>query len=198
MVWSPARHPLRLAPFSQPCVPTVFPLDVRRLSIAPLPFRGVTPPGMAFPAIWAGITLPSPLLWAHAPIPIPPVASGYPSVSRSLQVVVSPCWEKDLPDVISANLSLHAWTPTPAAPVVLLPVSSHRTSAFPTLGQVSAKHHSAQQLQRGLIFRGCSHSFIFRPAGLLATQVAPTTDLPFVCRSFGLLIFSPFPVECLI
>lgn len=55
-------------------------------------------------------------------------------VGRSLQVAVSPCWEWDLPDVISANLSPRAWTPTPAAPVVLLPVSSHKTSAFPTLG----------------------------------------------------------------
>ena len=49
----------------------------------------------------------------------------------------------------------------------------------------------------GSAFRGCSHSFIFRPAGLLATQVAPTTALLFACRPFGLLIFSPFPVECL-
>ena len=58
---------------------------------------------------------------------------GSPSDNGSLQVVVSPCWEKDLPDVISANLSLRAWTPTPAALVVLLPVSSHKTSAFPAL-----------------------------------------------------------------
>ena len=40
----------------------------------------------------------------------------------------------DVPDVISANLSLDAWTPTPAALVVHVPVSSHKTSAFPTLG----------------------------------------------------------------
>ena len=35
---------------------------------------------------------------------------------------------------MSANLSLRAWTPTPAALVVHLPVSSHKTSAFPALG----------------------------------------------------------------
>jgi len=40
----------------------------------------------------------------------------------------------DLPDFISANPSLDAWTPTPAAPEVHLPVSSSKTSAFPTLG----------------------------------------------------------------
>lgn len=40
----------------------------------------------------------------------------------------------DLPDVISANPSLDAWTPTPAVSGLHLPVSSPRASAFPTLG----------------------------------------------------------------
>ena len=31
-----------------------------------------------------------------------------------------------------------------------------------------------QRLQHGAIFRGCRHSFMFRPPSLLATQVAPT------------------------
>ena len=82
----------------------------------------------------AGITPPSSLLRTHAPIRNPPHASGNPSYTRSLQVAVSPCWESDLPGVVSANLSSRAWTPTPAALVVLLPVSSHKTTAFPTLG----------------------------------------------------------------
>jgi len=66
--------------------------------------------------------------------PKPSSSLGKPSYPRSLQVAVSPCWESDLPDVISANLSPRAWTPTPAALVVHLPVSSHKTTAFPTLG----------------------------------------------------------------
>jgi hypothetical protein len=59
------------------------------------------------------------------------------------------CWSKDLPDVISANLSLDAWTPTPAASAVRLPVSSHRASAFPTLGpgRHSASPHTATSVQ---------------------------------------------------
>ncbi len=65
---------------------------------------------------------PSPCLWPHA------------LVRRSLQVAVSPCWEGDYPDVISANLSPCALTPIPAALKVHLPVSSLQTSAFPTLG----------------------------------------------------------------
>jgi hypothetical protein len=82
----------------------------------------------------AGVTPPSSLLRAHASVLHPPRASVRPSDTRSLQVAVSPCWEEDLPGVISAHLSLRAWTPTPVAPVVHVPVSSHRTTAFPTFG----------------------------------------------------------------
>jgi hypothetical protein len=49
----------------------------------------------------------------------------------SLQVVASPCWEMALPSVISADPPLGAWTLTPVAPMVHIPISSHRTSAFP-------------------------------------------------------------------
>jgi hypothetical protein len=56
------------------------------------------------------------------------------SSAQSLQVATSPCCIEVLPDVISAHLSLRAWTPTPAARVVHLPVSSHTTTAFPPFG----------------------------------------------------------------
>ena len=56
---------------------------------------------------------------------------SFPLYRESLQVVANPCWKLALPDVISANPSPRVWTLTPAAPVVHLPVSSHRTSAFP-------------------------------------------------------------------
>ena len=49
----------------------------------------------------------------------------------SLQVVASPCWEMALPSVISADPPLGAWALTPVAPMVHIPISSHRTSAFP-------------------------------------------------------------------
>jgi hypothetical protein len=60
--------------------------------------------------------------------------SSLPSSDESSQVVVSPCWEWAVPDVISANLSPRAWTPTPVVLGVHLPVSSPKTTAFPTLG----------------------------------------------------------------
>jgi hypothetical protein len=74
----------------------------------------------------------------------------------------------------SAHLSLRAWTPTPAARGVHLPVSSSTTSAFPALGPGRRSAISVQRLLYGTFFRGCSHSLMFRPADLLTTQVAPT------------------------
>ena len=73
------------------------------------------------------------------------------------------------------NPSLRAWILTPAALGVHLPVSSSKTSAFPTvrLGRRLALTHTATSVWNP--FRGCNHSFMFRPASLLATQVAPTT-----------------------
>jgi len=63
-----------------------------------------------------------------------PPPSALASVGGSLQVAASPCWEMALPDVISADLSLGAWTPTPAVPMVHLLVSSHGATASPALG----------------------------------------------------------------
>jgi len=120
------------------------------------------------------VTPPSSLIPAHAPDQNPPVAFGFPYCHRSLQVVVSPCWKMALPDVISVSLSLRAWTRTPAALMVLLPVSSHKASAFPTFRLGRRFAISTQRLPCGDHFRSCSHSLMFRPVGLLATQVAPT------------------------
>ena len=92
----------------------------------------------------------------------------------SSQVVVSPCWEMALPDVISADPSRDAWTPTPAALMVHSLVSSHETSAFPTLGPGRRPTTFRTATSVRAQFRGCSHSLMFRPPSLLATLVAPT------------------------
>jgi hypothetical protein len=51
-------------------------------------------------------------------------------------VAKGPCpagrdWKVALPSIISADLPLGAWTHTPVAPMVRIPISSHRASAFP-------------------------------------------------------------------
>jgi hypothetical protein len=91
-----------------------------------------------------------------------------------MQVAVSPCWEEDLPDVISAHPSLRAWTPTPAARGVHLPVSSSTTSAFPSFGPGRRIAKPVQRFQYGALLEAAVISLMFRPAGLLATQIAPT------------------------
>jgi len=119
---------------------------------APLHVHGDTVHAMMSRTMSAGITPPSSLLRAHAPVLNPPTASVVPSDSGSMQVAVSPCWEKDLPDVISAHLSLRAWTPTPVALEVLLPVSSLKTSAFPSFGPGRRSTMSVQRLPHGALF----------------------------------------------
>ena len=84
--------------------------------------------------------------------PPPSLCLGRTLNTRSVQVAVSPCWEKDLPDVIAAYLSLRAWTPTPAARGVRLPVSSSTTSAFPSFGPGRRSAKPVQRFQYGALF----------------------------------------------
>lgn len=68
----------------------------------PLPAFGVTFGGEMSSIPSTGVTPSSSLLRTHAPDQIPPADSVLHLDGRSSQVVVSPCWEMDLPDVISA------------------------------------------------------------------------------------------------
>jgi hypothetical protein len=142
----------------------------------------------------AGVTPPSKLLRAHASVLNPPSVSVVPSNRGSVQVAVSPCWEEDLPDVVSAHLSLRAWTPTPAARVVHLPVSSHTTAAFPPFGLGRRSTMSVQRLQYGAHFeaaviRSCSGPQVCSPPrSLLPLRTRPYGSRGFYVRaSRGLL-----------
>jgi hypothetical protein len=100
--------------------------------------------------------------------------------TRSVQVAVSPCWEEDLPDVISAHLSLRAWTSTPAALEVHVPVSSLKTAAFPPFGPGRRSTMPMQRLQHGALFEAA---------------VIPSRSGPQVCsppRSLLPLRFPPY------
>jgi hypothetical protein len=135
----------------------------------------------------AGATLPSSLLRTHAPILHPLRASGLPSDTQSLQVAVSPCWEEDLPDVISAHLSLRAWTSTPAARVVHLPVSSHTTAAFPPFGPGRRSTMPVQRLPYGALFEAvvissCSGPQVCSPP----RSLLPLRFPPYGSRGFSI------------
>jgi hypothetical protein len=110
------------------------PAKTRQVPRGPLPGQGATFSRVASGTTSESITSPSTLIRPHAPDQDPPAASGCPLVGGSLQVAASPCWEMALPDVISADLSLGAWTPTPVVPMVHLLVSSHGATASPALG----------------------------------------------------------------
>ena len=118
------------------------------LCLAPaLPLRGrhLVPPGRALPLRRRSYGLMRQTC-------CPPPGFGIASRRWSLQVAASPCWAQALPDVISADPSSRVWTPTPAAPRVLLPVASPRTLAFPALGPGRRVAASRQPLLSGLNF----------------------------------------------
>jgi len=126
--------------------------------------------------------------------PPPSLCLGGTLNTRSVQVAVSPCWEKDLPDVISAYLSLRAWTPTPAARGVHLPVSSSTTSAFPSFGPGRRSAKPVQRFQYGALFEAavispCSGPQVCSPPrSLLPIRPAPYGSRDFSIRaSRGLL-----------
>ncbi len=152
------------------------PVKTRQVPRAPLLVPGVTSHDGASRTSSEGTTPPSSLLRAHAPDQIPPSGFGSPYSTESSQVVVSPCCKMALPGVISATLSPDAWTLTPALPLVQTPVTSQETSAFAASRQ--ARQHANIRTATSVRewFRGCSHSIIFRPPGLLATQIAPTAE----------------------
>src|SRR5215475_4624213 len=119
---------------------------------APLHDQGVTLLVVVSGTTSAGVTPLSSLVRAHAPVLNPPSASVVSLDSGSVQVAISPCWEEDLPDVVSAHPSLRAWPPTPAARGVHLPVSSSTTSAFPSCGPGRRVAKPVQRFQYGALF----------------------------------------------
>ncbi len=83
----------------------------------PLPDVGVTFIRETCTASSENITPRSSLLRTHAPIPCgSPRLRLLASFVESSQVATSPCCYRDSPDVISANLSQDAWSPTPTVP----------------------------------------------------------------------------------
>ncbi len=88
-----------------------------------------------------GVTPRSSLIRAHVPLPLGSLLLRHlASFEESLQVVLSPCCPRELPDVISENLSLDAGSRTTAVP------PSARTCFFPgVIGLPPAKVGSASR-----------------------------------------------------
>ena len=103
-----------------------------------------------------------------------PLLRHLASFGESLQVVPSPCCPRQLPDVISENLSLDAGPHTPAVHRVLAPVSSTMSSAFPMDRSGRLPAFILRTTSRRASFRGCRYFVMFRPPSLLAPRIVPT------------------------
>lgn len=79
-----------------------------------------------------GVTPPSSLLRAHVPLPLGSLLLRHlASFEESWQVVRSPCCPRELPDVISENLSSDAGSRTPAVPPCALTCFFHDVIGLP-------------------------------------------------------------------
>jgi hypothetical protein len=139
-----------------------------------------------------GVTPPSSLLRAHVPLPLGSLQLRHlASFEESLQVVRSPCCPRELPDVISENLSLDAGSPTPAAYRVLSPVSSTVSSAFPTgkVGRLSASVLRITTSRRGVFEAAdiplCSGLQVCSPPrSFLPLRILPQGSRGFYVRAY--------------
>jgi len=141
----------------------------------PLPDVGVTSIRETCTASSEDITPRSSLLRTHAPIPCgSPRLRLLASFVESSQVATSPCCYRDSPDVISANLSPDAWSPTPTVPPSALACFFLGVIGLPKTLYRSASRWYPRTRFSAVSSRGCRHFFMFRPPSLLASQVAPT------------------------
>ena len=107
--------------------------------------------------------------------PNPSQRLGGPSYAGSLQVVASPCWGMALPRHYLCNPCVGAWTHTPPRLSSALTHSYlESTGLTPRKTRLAREIVPAMQLQQGAVFRGCSHSIIFRLRRSLGPQIAPT------------------------
>jgi len=153
---------------------------------APLHAPGVTFRARTSSVPSAGITPPSSLLRAHAPILNPPTAYGH-CLGRW---VFAGCCQP----LLSIGPSRRYLCESFSACLNPYPGCSHGASTrffpqdngLPDVRTRSALGNTRTATSVRSLYRGCSYSFIFRPADLLAPHVAPTA-VPIGTRQTGLL-----------
>ena len=133
-----------------------------------------------------GVTPQSSLIWAHVPLPVGSLLLQHlASFEESLQVVPSPCCPRELPDVISENLSLDAGSRTPAAPPRALTCFFRCVIGLLPGKMGSASRFAPQDDFSRAVFRGCRYSVMFRPPILLPPRSSlPLRILPQGSRGF--------------
>jgi hypothetical protein len=145
------------------------------VSRAPSPVRGVASDGEASSASSAGVTPPSTLLRTHAPDHVPPPASvGKPRSAGLCRLSSAPCCDVALPDVISI-IRVKELGPLPRRVLLVLgPFLPRRLRPRLSFDRLGTRDSPCAATSTGCLFRGCSHSLMFRLPHLLGPQVAPT------------------------
>ena len=158
-------------------VQTKFPLDAHHLPRAPLPAQGVTFCSAASRPRKRALPLHHRSYWLMRQTKTLLSPRFCPCVTGLCRLLRGPCWELAFPDAISADPSVDAWLPTPVglcgALFPFLP-AKHRPS--PRYDKVGS-HKIRTTASVRAVFRGCKHSFMFRPLPLLATLTVPTDTL---------------------
>src|SRR5665213_4278825 len=111
--------------------------------------------------------------------------SALASYKKSSQVATSPCCQRDLPDVISANPSSDAWSLATAVPRSAFTCFFLRVIGLPheVMGRLPATVREYDFSR--VAFSTLRHSLMFRPPRLLVPQVVPTAaNVPQGSRDF--------------
>ncbi len=147
--------------------------DVHQAPRAPLPSQGVTSRGVTSNVTWKGIAPSSSLMLAHASDQNPPTGS-----SSLCRWVFAGCCQSLLGDGPSRRYLCESFPgckdPYRGGSQVAFTRCFPCDIGLPQVPTRSAPTTSAQRFQSGVHFRGCSHSLMFQPPGLLATLIAPT------------------------
>jgi hypothetical protein len=158
----------------------------------PLPDVGVTSIRETCPASSEDITPRSSLLRTHAPIPCgSPLLRLLALFVESSQVATSPCCYRDSPDVISANLSPDAWSPTPTVPPSALACFFLGVIGLPkTLFRSASRWYPRTRFFRGLFLEVADISlcsglrFCSPPRSLLPLRIFPQGSRGFYIRAY--------------
>jgi hypothetical protein len=121
----------------------------------------------------AGVTPPSLLLRTHAPVLNPPRASVVSSTPGLCRLLSVPAGRRTFPTLCCASFPA-CLDPYPGGSCGARTRFFPHDSGLPPVRTGSALHNVRTATSVRRPFRGCSHSLMFRPAGLLATPVAPT------------------------
>jgi hypothetical protein len=146
----------------------------------------------------AGVTPPSLLLRTHAPVLNPPRASVVSSTPGLGRLLSAPAGRRTFPTLLCASVPA-CLDPYPGSSWSASTRFFLHDSGLPRVRTGSALSNIRTATSVRHLFRGCSHFFMFRPAGMLTTPVAPTaTDTSvwqpwFLRPSLSWFVTSPRP-----